>query len=781
MSGDLHRVQDQMVTSEFVETIKYLSSVKQSSGNYVDRIELMHDLLKRATVSGLRQNQPFALAIVENLHHIVPIFDTLLSTNDQHGYLQASQFLEKLSSSLDGLCLLEVFSKVNDGSHLNKIFQLYVNLLKEKYFSDDDRYDNLAACVMPIIGLSSLLISLDEEKIPTNLFTTFLTFVQRHRLVARRQRIITCVLGMMKAFSKKPTLVPAILRTGWPSACIQWLINADAPNGSRTWYSFDHYLCLILQKLSRHTIGVEALNKLNCLKALEQAQPHMQRDYSESEYSCLYFIHCMIYALLTESDEIKQISMLTDTCMLKVLDQLVTFTISASRAENFLHGCFHVSEIVTVLSKLFVNDDILKTCFDGHAQLFDCLCQLIVHFAAIINDTRLPHQPVNDETILVLTNVLWSISFHPSYHTKFRSNTTLMHTLANLATASTDFKTQYKSIPRDLSSLKKAAEGILWNLKSSSAPASEPHKEKIDAKPLAMISYSHSDSTFCRELVERLSGYVPVWVDYKQASDTVAHSDDLWEEIARAMEIATVIVLIVSKEYYDSKSCRQELSYASDILRKRIVPIYAPNQQYRASGWLGIRIAGQKYIHFGRKLFADGVQELASLVANDQKKASAPAVSLPLPELSSTVESGSCSPPSVHLPVKMPHEENKLHVLKDWTREDILAWFKDNHIHENLTALFADRFRTGTALVVYSRHLKYFYRNEYVRIYAKYYELFDGHRLDTFEFVNLVDAFHRLRLDNDPHSQTEDHFDKTANVHSLPKNLKSADEGMTWL
>ena len=92
--------------------------------------------------------------------------------------------------------------------------------------------------------------------------------------------------------------------------------------------------------------------------------------------------------------------------------------------------------------------------------------------------------------------------------------------------------------------------------------------KNLNKQPLVMISYSHSDSTFCRELVEHLSAHVPVWVDYKQAHHDIAHSDDLWEEIARAMEMATVIVLIVSKEYYDSKSCRQELSYASDALKK---------------------------------------------------------------------------------------------------------------------------------------------------------------------------------------------------------------------
>ncbi|CAF4891714.1 unnamed protein product, partial [Rotaria sp. Silwood2] len=127
-------------------------------------------------------------------------------------------------------------------------------------------------------------------------------------------------------------------------------------------------------------------------------------------------------------------------------------------------------------------------------------------------------------------------------------------------------------------------------------------------------------------------------------------SGDLGEEIGGAMETATVIVLIISQEYYDSKSCRQELSYACDTLKKRIVPIYAPNQKYKATGWLGIRIAGQKYVHFGRTNFTNALDELLSVLIVDQK-------SMAIQKSSNKVTS-----------TKLNEEENS---LKNWTSEDI--------------------------------------------------------------------------------------------------------------
>ena len=49
------------------------------------------------------------------------------------------------------------------------------------------------------------------------------------------------------------------------------------------------------------------------------------------------------------------------------------------------------------------------------------------------------------------------------------------------------------------------------------------------------------------------------------------------------------------------------------------VPIRAPNQQYEASGWLGIRIAEQNYVHFRKEVFVDAFTGIVSMLITDQK------------------------------------------------------------------------------------------------------------------------------------------------------------------
>lgn len=778
MSGDLTYVQSQAVTNEFLDRIKSLSNLS-SSNTFAESIEQLHLLIKRATPNGLQENKAFAFMIVENFYRLVPMLDAILSNNDDKNedYVQTKSILQTLANLLNEFCLFTLFTTIRDTSRLQRIFKNYIVLMKEIYFTDDDdgEYVDLLNCLLPIIIYSSIFISITENDIPSNLLTYTLSYVKQNWQDTACERLIRNILAMIKVLCKKPPLVPMILRTDWPKSCIQWLTNKDI----RPVYMIDYFLYLIIQKLARHTLAVPALNQLNCLQALAESKEQMRKAHTENENNLLDFLRCMIYALLMEANDIKQMSLLEDEQMCQSLDKLVSFTLSASKNELFSYECFHISEMLDVMSKLFVNDDLLIKCIDENNELFDCLCQLLIHFSGI-NQINIPF---SKETLLTVTNLLWSISFHQKYQDKFRNNSMLMHALSNLVSSSSLYNTSTKSTARDISSLKKAAEGILWNLKSSSstpvAKISNEKSEQQQQQPLAMISYSHSDATFCRELVERLSAYVPVWVDYKQAHDAVAHSDDLWEEIARAMERASVIVLIISKEYYDSKSCRQELSYAADLLKKRIVPVYAPNQQYRASGWLGIRIAGQKYIHFGRKLFTEAIKELASMVVTGQKQElviTSPTPTLPLP------------PPQEQQPLpertpspEISKEENTLlSLLKDWTNKDVRKWFDENQIHPDLITLYANQLQTGTSLVIYARHLKLFYRHEYIQIMTKYQKHFPDKTLDTLDFITLVDALYRLRAEYDPDGILEDNLEKS-NEQRLPQSMNKLEQAMTWL
>ncbi|CAF1244118.1 unnamed protein product [Adineta steineri] len=753
MSGEWSSVHYETATNDFVNDLKSLS-LFQKSNEYADTIERLLIYLKQATPYGLLKNKPFAFAIIDNLHRIISIFDKKLLDENENSQL-TNLFLNSISDLYQDVNLYELFLAIKDLTRIEIIFHNYLPLLKQNYFTNDDTYDSLITCILPIIGCSSAFVLINENNLPSNLLSYLLVFAKNNWHNKQRQNVIISILMLIKILCKKPMLVSMIIRSEWPNACIQWL----EVSGPRPSIKTDCLLAHILLKLARHAVAVEYLNQLNCIQALNASKEQMKKDYTEEEYATIDFIQSIIYALLVEADEIKRNFVFADKLMCNILKQLVSYTIQASKNELFIHKGCHISEFLCVLCKLFVNDDIVNKCLNESSQLFDCLTQLLIQFTMTNNDITRCQQALNDEALVSLANLLWSISFHESYHEKFRSNKALMNTISNLATSSLLYtNTHNRSCPRDICSLKKATEGILWNLKSLYITQ---QKHISEEKPMIMISYSHSDSIFCKEVVEHLSQYITVWIDYKQVTQNNAHSDDLWEEIAGAMEMASIIILIVSKEYYDSKSCRQELSYATDTLKKRIVPIYAPDQQFKASGWLGIRIAGQKYVHFGRKHFTDAFNELLSLVTVDQKSIAIPA-------------STSSQKPIVAKTSKIDTS------LKSWTSKDIRKWFEDNHIHKDLITLFADQFYTGTALIVYAHHLKRFYRNEYSEISTNYSRTFHGKRLQTIDFITFADAFWRLREEHDPQSKIDDTCEKyTTNQLSCP--MKVLKEGTAWL
>ncbi|CAF1216659.1 unnamed protein product [Didymodactylos carnosus] len=324
---------------------------------------------------------------------------------------------------------------------------------------------------------------------------------------------------------------------------------------------------------------------------------------------------------------------------------------------------------------------------------------------------------------------------------------------------------EYDYIPRHLSSIKKATDGILWNIEDKTLPIL-PTSTIISnrSRPLVMISYSHGNTTFCKELVEKLqtSGQVDVWVDFLHHHDNasnhtkISHSDDVWEEIAHAIESASIVILIISKEYYDSKSCRQELCYVTDTMKKRIIPVY-PNTaplDYKATGWLGIRIAGQTYIHFGRKSIETATNELVQMIISD-------AARKPPKQILKSKQYPSLLTTTVN-------SEKQMKLLKQWTSDDISKWFDFNHIHNDLKVLY--EFHSGTSLLLYAEHLKFYYKQEYELIFNRYQEKY-GKKLPTFEFIAFLDALYRLLDGND----------NFVNSTELPIQTQTKDSETIWL
>jgi hypothetical protein len=63
--------------------------------------------------------------------------------------------------------------------------------------------------------------------------------------------------------------------------------------------------------------------------------------------------------------------------------------------------------------------------------------------------------------------------------------------------------------------------------------------------------------------------------------------------IARAIREASYVVAVITKDYEDSTSCRNELAFSMNM-SKTVIPVLLDRQYYPKSG-VGIRIANLQY------------------------------------------------------------------------------------------------------------------------------------------------------------------------------------------
>jgi hypothetical protein len=82
------------------------------------------------------------------------------------------------------------------------------------------------------------------------------------------------------------------------------------------------------------------------------------------------------------------------------------------------------------------------------------------------------------------------------------------------------------------------------------------------------ISYSRKDSQFVDSLNKALiKAGKKVWIDWKD----IPYSSKWWDEISRAIEGTSTFICILSPDYFNSRTCNDELSIA-EKLNKRIIP-----------------------------------------------------------------------------------------------------------------------------------------------------------------------------------------------------------------
>ncbi|CAF2967898.1 unnamed protein product [Rotaria sp. Silwood2] len=207
----------------------------------------------------------------------------------------------------------------------------------------------------------------------------------------------------------------------------------------------------------------------------------------------------------------------------------------------------------------------------------------------------------------------------------------------------------------------------------------------------------------------------------------------------------------MSKDYQDSKSCRQEVMYAKDSLKKRFIPIYI-KKDFVATGWLGVRIVGPQYIRFEKKSFNDTIKELIKLIIEDKKhqeydkkKVAEPSTTSPRVLENKPIENTNNQiKPNEDNHIKANRKSSKKSV-EQWTKEDIAQWFDDNCIHQELIDLYD--FRHGIDLLLYGQCLRPDWQIEYNAISERYEEKYNT-KLYRDQFVRFVGAVNRLQPSN---------------------------------
>jgi uncharacterized protein involved in tolerance to divalent cations len=262
------------------------------------------------------------------------------------------------------------------------------------------------------------------------------------------------IISLIWNLSDRTILVPLLLNAGYASSVIQWIKNREMKFRDDKVDAPIH----ILHNISRHDDGIDQLNTHNALKVIEEIkiEPNVGDDTDDMT------IHiAMIRALLTDINEIKFDSTKYSN---KIVNMLVKLSIDAAKNERYRHDGSHVSEPLTVLVKLFYNDEILHNILSNNetkSSLIEFFTSLLNKFYPKIN---LNNDLLENYTCVVILNLFWLISNHENYRQIIRDHEQLMDIVKNAVNDKQCYTDTF--MPRTMKSIKQAANDILKNLNS---------------------------------------------------------------------------------------------------------------------------------------------------------------------------------------------------------------------------------------------------------------------------------------------------------------------------
>ncbi|CAF4139837.1 unnamed protein product [Rotaria sp. Silwood2] len=388
------------------------------------------------------------------------------------------------------------------------------------------------------------------------------------------------ILRLLWDLADQTRLVPTLLKCGLAKRVIGWLAqSAMLTDESRK------PLISIVHNIARHDDGVDELNKHGAIDVIETMDSRI-------------LVISMTLAFLSSPEQLKR----DKKGMNAVLNQLLQLVMDSAKSDQYRYDGFHVSEPLEVLVKMFVVEERTLDYVLCHAETeptsdMSSTVHLFISLLFSFSNALKGTDRLEQFTLVALLNILWSISFQPNYAQELAKDEKLIEIIQKFAEndKDQDIIEQYK--PRSMESIKQATNGILHNVNRNYRNDVKPNQQEtvlnasvvnpvecVNNKPSIMISYSHDNNTFCSKILNLLTtrnDNFDIWIDRTHCQG----ANDLWEMIANGIESACVIVCLLSTQYFESKSCRQEFIYANDSLKKKIVHVLLDN--FEPKGWLG--------------------------------------------------------------------------------------------------------------------------------------------------------------------------------------------------
>lgn len=187
-----------------------------------------------------------------------------------------------------------------------------------------------------------------------------------------------------------------------------------------------------------------------------------------------------------------------------------------------------------------------------------------------------------------------------------------------------------------------------------------------------MISYNHSTKQQCKKLNSFLKSK-----GYKTWFDLDDMSNDIHDDMAKAVENASIVLICYSENYKNSNNCRLEAQYATDLC-KNIIPLRMQSK-YKADGWLGIILSGRLYINFPNSDFNESDPAINEIfkridgILNGNSEAVAEDILIKTVAITKNINK-----------FESLKNLNRIDIIKNWKQEDIEQWLIGNNLKEFL-------------------------------------------------------------------------------------------------